>query len=74
VEVFENADDNGEGESYLGSTTATAGGAFTLTVASLNEAYLTATATDVVSGTSEFSSVFVNRHYVYLPLVLQNSP
>jgi hypothetical protein len=56
VEVFENGDTDGEGETYVGNTTAT--GDFTVTVSSLNDIYLTATATDAISGTSEFSAVF----------------
>lgn len=75
VEVFENSDDNGEGETYIGSTTATAAGAFTLTVGSVSDPYLTATATDVVSGTSEFSNSFPTpRLHIYVPLVLSGSP
>jgi len=58
VEVFENGDTDGEGETYVGNTTANASGAFTVTVSSLSAPYLTATATDAVSGTSEFSAVF----------------
>ena len=58
VEVFENSDTDGEGETYVGDTTATASGAFTVTVSSLNNPYLTATATDAISGTSEFSEMF----------------
>ncbi len=57
VEVFENGDSDGEGETYIGTTTADAGGDFTLTIGSLSDPYLTATATDG-RGTSEFSAVF----------------
>ncbi len=59
VEVFMNDDSDGEGETYVGDTTATAGGAFTVTVSYLIAPYLTATATDAISGTSEFSEVFI---------------
>ena len=70
VEVFASSDTDGEGETYIGSATATPGGAFTVTVSSVAKCYLTATATDVISGTSEFSAVFtVERSNVYLPLV-----
>jgi hypothetical protein len=74
VEVFENSDTDGEGETYVGDTTATASGAFTVTVSSLDNPYLTATATDAISGTSEFSDVFTATmtSYIYLPLVLRN--
>jgi uncharacterized repeat protein (TIGR01451 family) len=58
VEVFENGDTDGEGETYMGDTTADASGAFTVTVSYLTQPYLTATATDAISGTSEFSAVF----------------
>ncbi len=75
VEVFENSDADGEGETYVGDTTATTSGAFTVTVSSLSDPYLTATATDA-RGTSEFSEVFtatvpVGRN-VYLPIILKN--
>jgi CSLREA domain-containing protein len=76
VEVFENDDTDGEGETYIGDTTATTSGAFTVTVSSLSKPYLTATATDATDGTSEFSAVFtatvsVGRK-VYLPIILKN--
>jgi hypothetical protein len=71
VEVFENDNTDGEGETYIGNATATASGAFTLTVSSLSQPYLTATATDAISGTSEFSAVAGNRR-VYLPIILGN--
>ncbi len=79
VEVFENGDTDGEGETYVGDTTANASGAFTLTVSSLSDPYLTATATDVVSGTSEFSAVFTatvplapSVGPLYLPIILRD--
>jgi parallel beta-helix repeat protein len=76
VEVFENSDTDGEGETYVGDITATTGGAFTVTVSYLTKPYLTATATDATDGTSEFSEVFmatvpVGRN-VYLPIILKN--
>jgi CSLREA domain-containing protein len=79
VEVFENSDADGEGETYVGDTTATTSGAFTVTVSSLSDPYLTATATDAISGTSEFSEVFTATvplappvSPVYLPIILKN--
>jgi len=76
VEVFRNSDTDGEGETYVGNTTATAGGAFTVTVSSLSNPYLTATATDAISGTSEFSAVFTftvtGGGNVYLPIITKN--
>jgi hypothetical protein len=75
VEVFENGDTDGEGETYLGDITADASGLFTVTVSFLSDPYLTATATDAVSGTSEFSAVFtatVTAVRVYLPMILRN--
>ena len=79
MEVFENDDTDGEGETYVGDTTATASGAFTVTVSSLTQPYLTATATDAMDGTSEFSEVFTATvplappvSPVYLPIILMN--
>ena len=75
MEVFENSDTDGEGETYVGDTTATASGAFTVTVSSLIVPYLTATATDAISGTSEFSAVFtstVTGMNIYLPMILRS--
>ncbi len=77
VEVFENGDTDGEGETYVGDTTANVSGAFTVTVICPSDPYLTATATDAISGTSEFSAVFtstvtVTCTKVYLPIILKN--
>jgi CSLREA domain-containing protein len=75
VEVFENGDTDGEGETHIGDTTATTSGAFTVTVSYLTKPYLTATATDATDGTSEFSEVFtstVTGGRVYLPIILKN--
>ena len=76
VEVFANGDDDGEGETYIGAGTATAGGAFTVPVTAaivLVNPYLTATSTDVVSGTSEFSTVYIFAvKKAYLPLILKD--
>jgi hypothetical protein len=75
VEVFTNGDTDGEGETYVGDDTADAGGAFSVTVTYLNDPYLTATATDAVSGTSEFSAIFTATETgycaVYLPITLR---
>jgi hypothetical protein len=72
VEVFENSDADGEGETYVGNTIATAGGAFTVTVSSLTQFHVTATATDAISGTSEFSAVFRHVQFdTFLPLVVR---
>ncbi|MFC1976241.1 right-handed parallel beta-helix repeat-containing protein [Chloroflexota bacterium] len=80
VEVFENGDNDGEGETYVGDTIATSSGAFTLTVSYLTLPYLTATAMDAISGTSEFSEVFTATvplappvGPVYLPIVVKNN-
>ena len=73
VEVFENSDIDGEGETYVGDTTADTNGVFTVTVSSLNNPYLTATATDAISGTSEFSAVFTatvtGGYNIYVPII-----
>ena len=75
VELFANSDTDGEGETYLATSAADAGGHFTVTVGPLgDDQYLTATATDVVSGTSEFSAVYqADITGVFLPLVLQDA-
>jgi parallel beta-helix repeat protein len=80
VEVFENSDTDGEGETYVGDTVADGSGNFTVTVSSLTQSYLTATATDEDDGTSEFSDVFEatvelvpNSGPVYLPIVVKNN-
>jgi hypothetical protein len=74
VELFENSDTDGEGETYAGNAAADPGGAFTVTVDFLSDPYLTATATDPVSGTSEFSAVFTAPlpGPIYLPIVLKD--
>jgi hypothetical protein len=76
VEVFENHDDDGEGETYIGSATADTSGAWELEVSHLNHPYLTATATDDdFVGTSAFSDVFKATYLgdfpVYLPVIYQ---
>jgi CSLREA domain-containing protein len=79
VEVFENGDTDGEGETYVGDTVATASGAFTVTVSYITKPYLTATATDATDGTSEFSEAFAAEvalappgGLIYLPIILMN--
>jgi CSLREA domain-containing protein len=79
VEVFENGDTDGEGETYVGDTVATASGAFTVTVSYITKPYLTATATDATDGTSEFSEAFAAEvalappgGLIYLPVILMN--
>jgi hypothetical protein len=72
VEVFANPDTDGEGKIFLGSTTASGGGSFTLTVGGIPAPYLTATASDATDGTSEFSSVFTSTFgSLYLPLIMR---
>jgi titin len=72
VEVFANPDTDGEGMIFLGSTTASAGGSFTLTVGGIPMPYLTATATDAADGTSEFSPVHTSSFgSLYLPLIMR---
>jgi hypothetical protein len=75
VEVFQNSDNDGEGESYIGDTLADTNGDFTLTVPFLTQPYLTATATDATDGTSEFSAVYdasgLVSEVVFLPLVVR---
>jgi titin len=73
VELFANGDDDGEGENYLGSTPADGSGGFTVTLEVHPGAhFLTATATDPISGTSEFSAPFeTGLSWVLLPVVLR---
>jgi hypothetical protein len=75
VEVFDNHDTDGEGEHYIGATVADTNGDFTLSVAYLPHLYLTATASTVISGTSEFSAVYhavgMPTEAVFLPLVVK---
>ena len=73
VELFTNSDADGEGETYAGSTTADGNGDFTLTPPGhLGKPFLTATATDPISGTSEFSWVYDSGiTSIYLPAVLR---
>ena len=71
VEVFANSDTDGEGKTYIGTTTADPSGNFSITVSSLSNPYLTATATDS-RGTSEFSEVFISTvREIFLPLVMR---
>ncbi len=76
VEIFQNSDDDGEGEFYLGSCFADAEGSFTLALDPLLYPYLTATATGAAEGTSEFSSVYTTTvtYEVYLPIVVRAYP
>jgi titin len=77
VEFFENPDNDGEGQTHIGSAVADGAGVFELTVNYLNYPFLTATATDYTLvpefgiGTSEFSPVFTSTilGYLYLPLI-----
>ena len=75
VELFTNGDTDGEGETYVGEDIADGSGAFSITVTYLDDPYLTATATDAVSGTSEFSAIFTATETgycaVYLPITLR---
>ncbi len=70
VEIFGNINDDGEGILYLGSAVAV-GGNFSLVENSHDLHYLTATATDVDLGTSEFSAVYRVPYWVYLPLLMR---
>jgi len=72
VEVFGNMSADGEGQFYLDSDVAGAGGQWSLEVDRLFYSYLTATATALADGTSEFSAVFANPYrYVFMPMVVR---
>lgn len=74
VEVFGNTTAGKRGEHFLGTAT-TDGGVWTLTLSGLAHPYLTATATDISLGTSEFCDSFVATvHSLFLPLVLRQFP
>jgi CSLREA domain-containing protein len=77
VEVFANPGIDWEGRTFIGDTQADGSGAFTVTVpiaAVLSAPYLTATATDVYSGTSLFSPIYVYPlEYSYLPLAMKGN-
>lgn len=68
VEIFENYDYDGEGEHYIGAAIANGSGVFSLTVASVSQPVLTATATDATNGTSNFSNP-VPVSALFLPLI-----
>ena len=71
VEVFSSRIPDGEGEFYLGYTTADASGSFSLVVGGLPSPYLTATATRE-PGTSKFSAPFTSTAYLlHLPAILR---
>jgi hypothetical protein len=71
IEVFSNPDTDGEGKTYLGSTTV-AGTSWSLSVSGIGDPYLTATVTDATDGTSEFSGVLVSTiRSLFLPLIMR---
>jgi len=72
VEVFSNPTGDGEGQVYLGSATAGAGGNFSLTAARPAYLYLTATATGAGDGTSQFSTPFyMTLPSLFLPMLVK---
>jgi CSLREA domain-containing protein len=73
VELFSNPEHVRQGKHYQGSNHADASGHFTITVGGLLWPYLTATATDPISGTSEFSLVYeADNRGLFLPVVMKN--
>jgi parallel beta-helix repeat protein len=72
VEIFQNIDNGGEGQLFLGDTTAhIVSGDFSLALPFVFP-YLTATATDSSDGTSEFSTVFeVTFKTILVPLAFR---
>jgi titin len=72
VEVFTNLEGEDQGRTYIGTATADGSGDWSLTVACIGSPYLTATATDAVDGTSEFSSVFTSSvRCLFMPLIMR---
>jgi hypothetical protein len=73
VELFENGDDDGEGEAYLGSAVAGNQGDFSILVPAISRPFLTATGTDAAGNTSEFSAAFeTSWRAVFLPLIVKS--
>lgn len=72
IEIFSNPDADGEGKSFLGSTTADVSGIWFITVPCFSDTYLTATVTDLEGNTSEFSVVFESTvSCTFLPLIMR---
>jgi hypothetical protein len=72
VELFQNGDDDREGEAYLGSAVANNVGTFSILVPALSRPFLTATAMDEAGNTSEFAEPFETRwRAVFLPVILR---
>ncbi len=72
VELFESGDTEGEGWYYLDKAEADTEGDFSFTIYFLNHPYLTATATDLTNGTSEFSGIFLSDYqFVFLPVIVK---
>jgi hypothetical protein len=73
VEFFFNLDDEGEGNFYCGSAAADASGAYYGTFEYLPFPYLTATTTDFILGTSQFSDVHLIEflYFSFLPLAVR---
>jgi hypothetical protein len=73
VEVFANQTWHQQAETYVGSDVADAGGEWAVTVAHLSKPFLTASATHVLSGTSEISGPWDSGiRTVFLPLVARS--
>jgi titin len=73
VELFESIDNDGEGKQYVGDDFADSSGDYVITVSHLIWPYLTATATDVISGTSQFSGVYTSPfRSIFLPIVFKD--
>ena len=69
VELFIGPDD--EGKTYLTTVSPDGSGNWSASGFLADDAYLTATATDVNGNTSEFSSIAGCSHHTYLPLALK---
>ena len=60
---------HGEGENYIGNATADVSGAFTLSGVVIEDNFITATSTDLVFGTSEFSKMYTLQLNLFFPIV-----
>jgi len=69
VEVFQSFYLHGEGEDYIGNATADGSGAFTLSGVAIEDNFITATSTDLVLGTSEFSKLYTLHMNLFFPIV-----
>jgi titin len=69
IEVFQGFYLHGEGETYIGNVTADESGDFLLSGVVIEDDFITATSTDPVLGTSEFSNMYTLHLNLFFPIV-----